>query len=267
MEETPISSSRFISGIDIRGDERQRLDPQRSVSTPKRHDTEKWIPLNLSPRVMKKYMLYDDRWAPNMQPERRDGCTRNYVEKLRSQLWSYFGERQLPRCRSCYMTTKHRGVLPTSKVPTGLEKVELMPCGCLPIDGMAEEIFVRRGLLSTLDRKLRLAGRRKPHLDHESKLTHLGLVHRTLFMRFLEWIFGGNLEPEFLVSRRERALAMLAASDLHHFVIFNKTTEEGMEIWKRFNEYREKIDSANDGWRAYSVQEVDEEDVYIKVEP
>ena len=30
-----------------------------------------------------------------------------------------------------------------------------------------------------------------------------------------------------------------------------------MEVWTRFNEYREKIESVNDGWRAYSVQEVD----------
>ncbi|KAH7380915.1 hypothetical protein BKA64DRAFT_713467 [Cadophora sp. MPI-SDFR-AT-0126] len=132
---------------------------------------------------------------------------------------------------------------------------------------MAEEVFVRRGLLSALDRKLGRAESRKPHLDHDSKLTHLGLVHRTLFMRFLEWIFGGKLEPEFLVSRRERALAMLAASDLHEFIIFNKTTEEGMEAWTWFNEYREKIDSANDGWRAYSVRGIDSEDGCITADP
>jgi len=40
-----------------------------------------------------------------------------------------------------------------------------------------------------------------------------------------------------------------------------------MEVWTIFNGYREKIDSVNDGWRAYSVQEVDSDDAYIKVEP
>ncbi len=147
------------------------------------------------------------------------------------------------------MKFKHRPRLPTDKVPVGLSDIDFMPCGCLPLDGMVEELFVNRGLLAPLDENLYAFERRGPVMNDYGQMTNLGLHHRGIFMRFLEWFFGGNLQPQFFVSRRERALAMLAASDLHRAIVFDTSTQEGKEAWTKFREYQDQIDSNNEGWR------------------
>ncbi|KAI6716917.1 hypothetical protein JHW43_000650 [Diplocarpon mali] len=149
------------------------------------------------------------------------------------------------RCRTCFMTAKHRRMIPVDKVPRGLSDIGLIPCGCLPIDGITEELFAKRGLLRSLGK----TEARYPKADNYAPLTHLGLEHRGAFMRFLEWLFGGNLQPEFLVLRRERALAMLAASDLHSAVVFDVSRLEGIDAWARFQGYRAQIESSNQRWR------------------
>lgn len=164
------------------------------------------------------------------------------------------------------MNFKHRPRFPTDKVPVGLSDIDLMPCGCVPLDGMVEELFVNRGLLSPLDENLHRLETRWPVLDDNGQMTHLGLDHRGVFMRFLEWFFGGNLQPQLFVSRRERALAMLAASDLHRAIVFDTSTQEGREAWMKFRKYQDLIESTNDGWRTTLDDPVYSEGDYIKVD-